>query len=70
MLPTKGLTPLSRSALMALVVRLHEQVAQLTGASEELRREIAELKRAGKRQAAPFSNGTLTLTKVRRTSRR
>ena len=31
---------------------------RLTGVNEALRKEIADLKRAGKRQAAPFSKGT------------
>ena len=54
------LTSVSRGELMALVVRLQEQVGQSTATIEELRKEIAGLKRAGKRQAAPFSKGTRT----------
>ena len=43
--------------LMGLVPQLQEQVAQLTAANEELHKQVGELKRAGKRQAAPFSKG-------------
>ena len=43
--------------LMGLVTQLQGQVAQLTAAKEELHKQVAELKRAGKRQAAPFSKG-------------
>ena len=47
-----------RDALMGLVDRSCQgQVAQLTAAKEELHKQVAELKRAGKRQAAPFSKG-------------
>ena len=60
MFQAKHHSALSRDALMALVVRLQEQVGQLSAANEELRKEIAELKRAGKRQAAPFSKETRT----------
>ena len=42
---------------MGLVTQFQEQVAQLTAANEELHKQVAELKRAGKRQAAPFSKG-------------
>ena len=42
---------------MGLVTQLQGQVAQLTAAKEELHKQVAELKRAGKRQAAPFSKG-------------
>ncbi len=45
-------------SLQGQVVRLQEQVVQLSAANEKLRKEITELKRAGKRQAAPFSKGT------------
>jgi len=65
MFPTKHFTSLSRDELMALVVRLQEQVVslhdhveRLTAVNEALRKEIADLRRAGKRQAAPFSKGT------------
>ena len=46
-----------RDELMGLVTQLQGQVAQLTAAKEELHEQVAELKRAGKRQAAPFSKG-------------
>ena len=46
-----------RDELMGLVTQLQGQVAQLKAANEELQRQLAELKRAGKRQAAPFSKG-------------
>ena len=46
-----------RDELMGLVTQLQGQVAQLTAAKEELHKQLAELKRAGKRQAAPFSKG-------------
>lgn len=49
----KDVRELSRDDLLRLVVRLQHQV-------EELRQEIAALKREGKRQAAPFSKGTGT----------
>ena len=42
---------------MGLVTQLQGQVAQLMAAKEELHKQVAELKRAGKRQAAPFSKG-------------
>ena len=58
MFSTKSLSSLNRDELVALVVQLREQVAQLTVVIEGLRKEITELKRAGKRQAAPFSKGT------------
>ncbi len=53
MFPTKDLPSLSPGELMALVVRLQEQVGQLRPANEELRKEITDLKPSGKRQAAP-----------------
>ena len=46
-----------RDDLMGLVTQLQGQIAQLTAAKEELHKQVAELKRAGKRQAAPFSKG-------------
>ncbi|MFQ6031014.1 MAG: IS66 family transposase [Dehalococcoidia bacterium] len=48
---------MDREDLVALVVELQEEVAQLKAANEGLREEIAKLQRAGKRQAAPFSKG-------------
>jgi transposase len=51
MLEPRNLPALSREALLALVVELQRQIT-------ELRAEIDQLKRGGKRQAAPFSKGT------------
>ena len=51
MIEPKDLPALSREELLALVVELQRQIA-------ELRAEIDQLKRGGKRQAAPFSKGT------------
>ena len=50
-------TDAEHDELMALVTRLQEQNARLTATNEELHKELAEAKRAGKRQAAPFSKG-------------
>ena len=59
MFAAKGdLASLNRDDLMALVIRLQAHTAQLTAAMEGLRKENAELRRSGKRQAAPFSKGT------------
>jgi transposase len=56
---------LSRKDLLALVAELQgqvltlqEQVAQLMASNQALVAENEELKRSGKRQAAPFSKGT------------
>ena len=49
---------LKHDDLMALVIRLRERVGQLTAAMEGLRKENAEHRRGGRRQAAPFSKGT------------
>ena len=49
---------LSREELLALLVELQGQVAELTASNASLRGEIAQLKRSTKRQAAPFSKGT------------
>jgi transposase len=54
------LSPSERDEIIALVTRLQEQNARLTAANEELHKELAEAKRAGKRQAAPFSKGRRT----------
>jgi transposase len=51
MLKPEPLPTLSREALLALVVELQRQIAAL-------RAEIDELKRGGKRQAAPCSTGS------------
>ncbi len=58
MTPPTGVPELSRDDLLALVVDLQRRLAEATALIEELRREIADLKRSGKRQAAPFSKGT------------
>ena len=57
MCEAKDFPPSERDELMGLVTQLQGQVAQLTAAKEELHEQVAELKRAGKRQAAPFSKG-------------
>jgi transposase len=51
MIEPRDLPALSREELLALVVELQRQIT-------ELRAEIDQLKRGGKRQAAPFSKGT------------
>ena len=63
MLLPKGLTSWDRGDLLALIARfwehvvsLHDHVERLTDV-RTLRKEIASLERAGKRQAAPFSKG-------------
>ena len=55
MCEAKDFPPSERDELVGLVTQLQGQVAQLTAAKEELHKQVAELKRAGKRQAAPFS---------------
>ena len=57
MCEAKDFPPSERDEPMGLVTQLQGQVAQLTAANEELHEQVAELKRAGKRQAAPFSKG-------------
>ena len=64
MIPPEPLASLSREELLALVTELQRQntalqrrVAELTASHEALRAEIDQLKRGGKRQAAPFSKG-------------
>ena len=57
MCEAKDFPPSERDELMGLVTQLQGQVAQLTAAKEELHKQVAELKRAGKHQAAPFSKG-------------
>ena len=56
----KDLPPSERAKLIALVSRQQDQVARLTATIKELRKQLAEAKRAGKRQAAPFSKGGQT----------
>ena len=53
----KDFPPCQHDDLIALVIRQQEQLARLTATNEELRKEVASLQRAGKRQAAPFSKG-------------
>ena len=61
--------PCEHGELIALVSRQQDQVARLTATIKELRKELAEAKRAGKRQAAPFSKGGRT-DKPRRPGRK
>ena len=63
--PSKDIAFLSREALLALVTELQgqvmalqEQVAELAASNQVLVTENEQLKRGGKRQAAPFSKGT------------
>lgn len=65
MIASDLLVSLNPEALLALVVELQRQnaelqrqVAALTAGHEALRSELEQLKRGGKRQAAPFSKGT------------
>jgi transposase len=58
MIEPEPLPTLSREELLALVAELQRQIAELRASNEALRAEIDQLKRAGKRQAAPFSTGT------------
>jgi hypothetical protein len=51
---------LSREDLLALVIQLQRQVAELSATVEELRAENAQIQRGAKRQDAPFSRGTRT----------
>ena len=51
------MSPSERDEIIALVTRLQEQNAELMAANEELRRQLAESHRSGRRQAAPFSKG-------------
>ena len=57
MIRPEHLPMLSREDLLALVAELQRQIAALTATNEALRAEIDQLKRGGKRQAAPFSKG-------------
>jgi transposase len=58
MIEPKHLPALSREELLALVAELQRQLAEWRASNEALRAEIEQLKRGGKRQAAPFSKGT------------
>lgn len=58
MIAPERLASISREELLALVAELQRQVAELTTSNEALRAELDQLKRGGKRQAAPFSKGT------------
>ncbi|RPI18441.1 MAG: IS66 family transposase [Acidobacteria bacterium] len=60
MIEREPLHALSREDLLALVAELQRQIAELRVRQEALRAEIDQLKRGGKRQAAPFSKGTRT----------
>jgi hypothetical protein len=58
MTPPENLTTLSRDELLALLVKLQRQLAELTARNAALQAEIEQLRRGAKRQAAPFSKGT------------
>jgi transposase len=58
MIEAEHLPTMSREDLLALVTELQRQIAALTASNEALRAELEQLKRSGKRQAAPFSKGT------------
>jgi hypothetical protein len=58
MIEREPLQALSREDLLALVAELQRQITELRASNEALRAEIDQLKRGGKRQAAPFSKGT------------
>lgn len=60
MTSSETLALLSRDDLVALVLQLERQVEQMAATVEELRQEIDDLRRGGKRQAAPFSKGART----------
>ncbi len=66
MCEVKAFPPCERDELMVLVkglqgqnVQLQRQNVQLAAANERLSKQLAELQRAGKRQAAPFSKEVL-----------
>ena len=61
--------PCEHADLIVQVDRLQDRNARLTTTIKELRKELAEAKRAGKRQAAPFSKGGRT-DKPRRPGRK
>lgn len=58
MIEPKDRPALSHEELLALVVELQRQIAELRANNEALRAEIEQLKGGGQRQAAPFSRGT------------
>lgn len=58
MTPPEPLTSLRRDELLALLVELQRQIAELTTRNAALQAEIEQLRRGTKRQAAPFSKGT------------
>jgi hypothetical protein len=55
---SERLASLSRDELLVLVAELRRQLVELSASNAALRAEIDQLKRGGKRQAAPFSKGT------------
>ena len=57
MMERSTIETLSHAELVNLVLTQQEQIAQLLRIVEEHREQIDELKRRGKRQAAPFSRG-------------
>jgi hypothetical protein len=69
MILPENLTSLSCEELLALVGAQQRQIAELMAVTEALRAEIEQLKRGAKRQAAPFSKGTLA-SKPRRPGRK
>ena len=58
MIEPEHLPMLSREDWLALVAELQRQIAAWTATHAALRAEIDQLNRGGKRQAAPFSQGT------------
>jgi hypothetical protein len=58
MMEANDFPALSREELLALVVELQRQIAELRASNEALRAELDQFKRGGKRQAAPFSKDT------------
>ena len=58
MIAPERLASISREDLLALVAERQRQVAELAASHEALRTELEQLKRGGKRQAAPCSKGT------------
>ena len=58
MCSSECMSPSEREEFIALVTRQQDQIAKLTAANEELRRQFAGSQRSGRRQAAPFSKGS------------